>query len=101
MEDAIKATIDLMHADEESIKIRSSYNLAGISFSPVEIANEIKKHIPDFRISYSPDFRQSIADSWPKSIDDSQAQKDWGWNNSYELETMTAEMFKGLKKKLN
>lgn len=101
MEDAIKATIDLMHADEESIKIRSSYNLAGISFSPVEIANEIKKHIPDFRISYSPDFRQSIADSWPKSIDDSQAQKDWGWNNSYDLETMTAEMFKGLKKKLN
>jgi len=101
MEDAIKATIDLMHADEKSIKIRSSYNLAGISFSPVEIANEIKKHIPEFSISYSPDFRQSIADSWPKSIDDSQAQKDWGWNNSYDLETMTAEMFKGLKKKLN
>jgi len=101
MEDAIKATIDLMHADEKNIKIRSSYNLAGISFSPVEIANEIKKHIPEFSISYSPDFRQSIADSWPKSIDDSQAQKDWGWNNSYDLETMTAEMFKGLKKKLN
>jgi nucleoside-diphosphate-sugar epimerase len=100
MEDAIKATIDLMQAKESDIKIRSSYNLAGISFSPVEIAEEIKKHMPEFSISYQPDFRQNIADSWPKSIDDSKAQEDWGWKNSYELDTMTAEMLKGLKRKL-
>ncbi len=100
MEDAIKATIDLMQAEESDIKIRSSYNLAGISFSPVEIAEEIKKHLPDFSISYQQDFRQNIADSWPKSIDDSKAQEDWGWKNSYELDTMTAEMLKGLKRKL-
>lgn len=100
MEDAIKATIDLMQAEESDIKIRSSYNLAGISFSPVEIAEEIKKHMPEFSISYQPDFRQNIADSWPKSIDDSKAQEDWGWKNSYELDTMTAEMLKGLKRKL-
>ena len=100
MEDAIKATIDLMQAEESDIKIRSSYNLAGISFSPVEIAEEIKKHLPDFSISYQPDYRQNIADSWPKSIDDSIAQEDWGWKNSYELDTMTAEMLKGLKRKL-
>lgn len=100
MEDAIKATIDLMHADIDKIKIRSSYNLAGISFSPVEIAKEIQKHIPDFSISYSPDFRQEIANSWPQSIDDSKAQEDWGWKNSYELDTMTAQMLKGLKQKL-
>lgn len=100
MEDAIKATIDLMQAEESDIKIRSSYNLAGISFSPVEIAEEIKKHLPDFSVSYQPDFRQNIADSWPKSIDDSIAQEDWGWKNSYELDTMTAEMLKGLKRKL-
>ena len=100
MEDAIKATIDLMHADKEKIKIRSSYNLAGISFSPVEIAKEIQKHIPDFTISYAPDFRQAIANSWPKSINDTRAQEDWGWKNSYELDSMTEEMLKGLKEKL-
>lgn len=100
MEDAIKATIDLMQADEEKIKIRSSYNLAGISFSPVEISEEIKKHIPDFTISYAPDFRQEIANSWPKSINDSEACKDWGWKNSYDLESMTKAMLEGLKAKL-
>ena len=100
MEDAIKATIDLMHADEEKIKIRSSYNLAGISFSPVEISEEIKKYIPDFSISYTPDFRQVIANSWPKSINESQACKDWGWENSYDLESMTKAMLEGLKEKL-
>ncbi len=101
MEDAIKATIDLMHADKEKIKIRSSYNLAGISFSPIEISEEIKKHISDFSISYAPDFRQEIANSWPKSIDDKRAQEDWGWKNSYELNSMTSEMLEGLKSKLN
>lgn len=100
MEDAIKATIDLMHADEEKIKIRSSYNLAGISFSPVEISEEIKKYIPDFSISYTPDFRQVIANSWPKSINEFQACKDWGWENSYDLESMTKAMLEGLKEKL-
>lgn len=100
MEDAIKATIDLMHADEDKIKIRSSYSLAGISFSPVEIAEEIKKRIPDFSISYTPDFRQAIANSWPKSIDDSRAQEDWGWKEKYDLTSMTEEMLKGLKEKL-
>lgn len=101
MEDAIKATIDLMLADEENIKIRSSYNLAGISFSPVEISEEIKKHIPEFSISYTPDFRQTIANSWPKSIDDSSAQQDWGWNAKYDLTSMTEAMIEGLKEKLN
>ncbi len=101
MEDAIKATIDLMHVDEEKIKIRSSYNLAGISFSPVEISEEIKKYIPDFSISYTPDFRQVIANSWPKSINESQACKDWGWENSYDLESMTKAMFAGLEEKLS
>ena len=100
MEDAIKATIDLMHTEEDKIKIRSSYNLAGISFSPMEIAEEIKKHIPDFSISYTPDFRQAIANSWPKSIDDSRAQEDWGWKEKYDLTSMTEEMLKGLKEKL-
>lgn len=100
MEDAIKATIDLMHIDEEKIKIRSSYNLAGISFSPVEISEEIKKYIPEFSISYTPDFRQAIANSWPKSINESEACKDWGWKNSYDLESMTKAMLEGLKEKL-
>lgn len=101
MEDAIKATIDLMHADEEKIKIRSSYNLAGISFSPLEISEEIKKYIPDFSISYTPDFRQVIANSWPKSINESKACKDWGWENSYDLESMTKAMLAGLEEKLS
>ncbi|MGB1039488.1 MAG: NAD-dependent epimerase/dehydratase family protein [Flavobacteriales bacterium] len=101
MEDAIKATIDLMEADEEKIKIRSSYNLAGISFSPVEISEEIKKHVPEFEISYSPDFRQAIADSWPQSIEDSRATEDWGWNGSYDISSMTVAMLEGLKGKLN
>ena len=101
MEDAIKATIDLMHIDEEKIKIRSSYNLAGISFSPVEISEEIKKYIPEFSISYTPDFRQVIANSWPKSINESQACKDWGWENSYDLESMTKAMLAGLEEKLS
>ena len=101
MEDAIKATIDLMEADEEKIKIRSSYNLAGISFSPIEISEEIKKHVPEFEISYAPDFRQAIADSWPQSIEDSRATEDWGWNGSYDISSMTVAMLEGLKQKLD
>lgn len=97
MEDAIRATIEIMKADNESIKIRSSYNLAGISFSPKEIAESINEIIPDFRISYNPDFRQKIADSWPQSIDDSFAQNDWGWKCKYDLLAMTKDMIKHLK----
>ncbi len=85
MEDAIRATIDLMEAPRENIKIRSSYNVAGISFTPTEIFAEIKKNKPDFEITYNPDFRQKIADSWPKSIDDSAAKQDWDWSPSYDL----------------
>jgi nucleoside-diphosphate-sugar epimerase len=98
MPDAIKATIDLMNADKEKIKIRTSYNLAAISFSPKEIFNEIKKKMPGFTIDYVPDFRQKIADSWPKTIDDSSARKDWSWKHSYDLKKMTEDMLVNLKK---
>jgi nucleoside-diphosphate-sugar epimerase len=96
MDDAVKATIDLMEAPTEKIAIRSSYNISAMSFSPSEIAQAIQKHIPDFSISYNPDFRQAIADSWPKSIDDSSARKDWGWKPQFDLERMTEEILKNL-----
>jgi len=101
MPDAIKATIDLMEADSSKITIRSSYNLGGISFSPGEISNEIKKHIPEFEITYKPDFRQKIAESWPKSIDDSVARKDWDCKYIYDLNKMTEVMLREIKIKLN
>lgn len=85
MDDAIRATIELMEAPAEKLSIRSSYNLGGISFTPEELAAEIKKRKPAFAITYSPDFRQAIADSWPASIDDSVASKDWGWKKEYDL----------------
>lgn len=97
MDDAIRATIEIMQAPAESIKIRSSYNLSAISFTPEEIAEEIKKHIPEFTITYNPDFRQKIADSWPTSIDDSSARQDWGWNHQFELDKMTVVMLKNLQ----
>ena len=97
MEDAIRATISIMEAPAEKIKIRSSYNLAAISFTPREIADEISKHIPEFEISYNPDFRQQIADSWPGSIDDSRAREDWGWKHEFGLEEMTRTMLENLK----
>lgn len=99
MDDAIDATIKIMQADESEIKIRSSYNLAAMSFTPTEIAAEIKKHIPEFEITYKPDFRQKIADSWPASIDDSCARKDWNWKHEFELENMTNIMLENLSKK--
>lgn len=92
MEDAVNATIQLMEAPKESIKIRSSYNISGMSFSPKEIFESIKKHYPHFDIQYTPDFRQSIADSWPNSIDDSAAKYDWGWAASFDLNKMTEEI---------
>jgi nucleoside-diphosphate-sugar epimerase len=99
MEDAIDATLKIMEAPAESIKIRSSYNLAAISFTPKEIAEEIKKFIPEFDISYHSDFRQSIADSWPSSIDDSEARKDWGWQHKFDLEKISDSMLKNLQLK--
>lgn len=100
MEDAINATIELMEADASKISIRSSYNLASISFNPAEIASEIIKQIPEFSISYNPDFRQAIAESWPQSIDDSVARKDWGWKHKYDLASMTDIMLKEIGKKI-
>lgn len=97
MPDAIRATLELMAADASRIRIRSSYNLAGISFTPAEIGSEIRKSIGDFRLDYAPDFRQAIADSWPASIDDSKAREDWGWNPRYDLGTMTTEMLHHLR----
>ena len=97
MPDAIRATIELMEAPFERVKIRSSYNLAGINFTPEEIAAEVSKHIPNFEMSYNPDFRQKIADSWPSSVDDSHAKKDWGWKLEYDLEKLTSDMIKNLK----
>lgn len=97
MQDAINATLKVMNADANKVQIRSSYNISGISFSPEDISNEIKKHITNFSISYSADFRQKIADSWPNSIDDSIAKKDWGWKTQYDLSKMTSEMIHNLK----
>ena len=100
MEDAIKNTIKLMETDADKLSIRSSYNMAGISFTPKELATEIKKHMPDFKITYNPDFRQAIADSWPASIDDSVAKNDWGLEAVYDIGKMTEVMLKEIKKKL-
>lgn len=99
MDDAIDATVKLMTAKEEDVKIRSSYNLAGISFTPDEIANSIRKEIPNFKISYQPDFRQSIANTWPSSIDDTEAQQDWNWKHKFDLDAITKEMLTNLKEK--
>lgn len=98
MDDAVNATIQLMQAKPEDIKIRNSYNLAAMDFTPKEVAKAIKKYIPNFKISYKLDFRQEIADSWPSSIDDSKARSDWGWQHQFDLESMTKDIFKNLKK---
>jgi nucleoside-diphosphate-sugar epimerase len=97
MEDAVRATVEIMRAPSEEIIERSSYNLSGMSFTPQDIANEINKHVPDFSISYEPDFRQQIADSWPSSIDDAPARKDWNWKHEYGLDQMVTEMLSHLK----
>ena len=96
MDDAVKATLDLMEAPAEKVLVRSSYNVSAMSFSPEEIAASIQKHFPDFKITYNPDFRQAIADSWPKSIDDSKARKDWGWRPDFDLNKMTMEILSHL-----
>jgi len=97
MPDAIRATIELMETPAEKISVHTSYNIAGISFSPGEIAESIKQHIPEFTISYKPDYRQTIANSWPQSIDDSIASNDWGWKPEYNLEKMTADMLENIQ----
>ncbi|MFT4535800.1 MAG: threonine 3-dehydrogenase [Saprospiraceae bacterium] len=97
MDDAIKATTEIMEADKKDIKIRTSYNLAAMSFTPAEITAEIQKHIPSFKVKYVPDFRQDIAASWTESIDDSHARTDWNWNNKYDLEKMVKEMLDNIK----
>ena len=97
MPDAIRATLELMAAPEASVKIRSSYNLSGVSFTPAEITASIQKHIADFKVDYAPDFRQAIADSWPGSIDDSIAREHWGWKPEFDLDAMTADMLMHLK----
>lgn len=99
MDDAIKATIDIMKAKKNNVKIKSSYNLAAISFTPKEVAESIKKYIPEFEITYNPDYRQEIANSWPKSINDSYARQDWKWKHEFSLEDITIEMLKQLDKK--
>ena len=99
MSDAMDATVRLMEASKDKIGVRTSYNLAGMSFSPKQITTSIRKFIPDFEISYKPDYRQEIADSWPQHIDDSLARKDWGWRATYTLDKMTEEMITELRKK--
>lgn len=99
MPDAIRATLELMEAPADKIKVRTSYNLAGMSFAPAEVAAEIQKLIPDFSVRYKPDFRQQIADTWPNSIDDSAARNDWGWKPEYDLAGMTADMVRHLRER--
>lgn len=98
MDDCIHATIEIMRAPKEKIKTRTSYNIAGMSFSPEEIANEIKTANPNFKINYAPDFRQAIASSWPQSIDDSEARKDWGWEPKFNLKAMVKVMMTEVRK---
>ncbi len=97
MPDAIRATIELMEAPAEKITIRTSYNLSSMSFAPKEIAAEIRKHVPGFKIEYNPDYRLAIAQSWPQSIDDSVARRDWGWKEEYDLVAMTNDMMQNIK----
>jgi nucleoside-diphosphate-sugar epimerase len=96
MPDAIRATIELMEAPADKVKIRSSYNVAGVSFNPRELADAITRAVPAFKIAYKPDSRQAIADSWPKSLDDSRATADWGWKASIGVEEMVADMLKNI-----
>jgi nucleoside-diphosphate-sugar epimerase len=100
MPDAIRGTIELMEAPSQKISVRTSYNLSAMSFSPEELATEIKRYVPQFRMEYKPDYRQAIADSWPQSIDDSVARDDWGWKHQYDLRKMTEEMMGNLDQSL-
>jgi nucleoside-diphosphate-sugar epimerase len=97
MPDAIRATVELMDAPAAQIRERGSYNLAGVSFTPREIADEITRHVPGFELRCEPDFRQAIAESWPKVIDDAPARADWGWRPRFELAAMVSDMLRGLR----
>lgn len=99
MEDAVRATLELMEAEASKVKIRGSYNIGAMSLSPGEMVQSIRTYIPDFSVSYAPDYRQAIADSWPDAVDDTEAQTDWGWQHHYDLNAMTKDMLKHLKKK--
>jgi nucleoside-diphosphate-sugar epimerase len=101
MPDALKATLQLMEAESNKVKIRSSYNVAAMSFTPQQLADEIRKHLPGFAISYNPDVRQKYAQSWPQSIDDSCARRDWGWKPGYDLLSMTDDMLQHIQHSLN
>jgi nucleoside-diphosphate-sugar epimerase len=101
MDDAIRATIGLMEAPADQVKVRTSYNVAAISFDPEELAASIRRYLPGFELSYAPDFRQAIADGWPQSIDDAVARADWGWKPEFDLDAMTRAMLDGLRGKLN
>jgi nucleoside-diphosphate-sugar epimerase len=97
MEDAVRGTLQLMEAPASRLMVRTAYNLAGISFTPAEVAAEIKRLIPGFSIEYHPDYRQAIAETWPESIDDQTARTDWGWKAEYDLQKMTAEMIRQIR----
>ena len=99
MPDAVRATIELMEASQDSIGVRTSYNLSGITFTPSDVAAEIRKHIPDFECTYKTDFRQSIADTWPARIDAVEAEEDWGWQHQFGLAQITEDMLKELDPK--
>ena len=98
MPDAIRATIELMEAPADRVRVRTSYNISAMSFSPAEIGAEVGRHVDGFQMDYAPDYRQSIADSWPRSIDDSVARSDWGWKHEYDLPDMAADMISNLRK---
>lgn len=100
MPDAIRATLELMHAPAEQVKIRTSYNVGALSFTPEQIGQEIAKQIPGFTLDYAPDFRQAIADSWPASVDDSHARNDWNWKPEFDLASMSTDMILNLKKQM-
>lgn len=100
MDDAIKGTVDLMEAPSEKITIRTSYNFAAVSFTPEELAAEIQKISPEFKIEYNPDHRQKIAEGWPQTIDDSKARQDWGWKHEFDLAAMTKALYEGVKEKV-
>ena len=97
MDDAIRATIELMQVEKSTFSTFKSYNISALSFSPDDIAKEISTYIPDFKINYSPDFRNKIAKSWPSSINDQDARKDWGWKQEFDLKKMTLKMIQGIK----
>ncbi|TXB62203.1 NAD-dependent epimerase/dehydratase family protein [Phaeodactylibacter luteus] len=97
MADAVRATLEIMEAPPEQIRIRTSYNISGMNFTPAEVAAAIKEHVPGFKVDYAPDFRQQIAESWPESIEDEEARKDWGWSAEFDLPKMTADMLEHLR----